>query len=158
MLVLYAAADRYLAPAGRLGMVITQTLFQTKGAGDGFRRFRLGADGAPLRVLRVDDLVDLRPFGDAANWTSVVVLQKGEPTIYPVKYVKWSYDGPGEGQRTGRRRGRGRGRSLPSLVLGRGAGGEGELFRRPNSSPSRSTPHCPDDALDRAAARSRRSI
>ncbi len=90
MLVLYAAADRYLAPAGRLGMVITQTLFQSKGAGDGFRRFRIGSDGSPLRVLRVDDLVDLRPFGDAANWTSVIVLQKGEPTIYPVKYVKWS--------------------------------------------------------------------
>ncbi len=93
MLVLYAAADRYLAPAGRLGMVITQTLFQTKGAGDGFRRFRIGADGPPLRVLRVDDLVDVRPFGDAANWTSVVVLQKGEPTTYPVKYVKWSASG-----------------------------------------------------------------
>ncbi|MGO9114387.1 MAG: N-6 DNA methylase [Thermoguttaceae bacterium] len=90
MLVLYAAADRYLAPSGRLGMVITQTLFQTKGAGDGFRRFRIGVDGPPLRVLRVDDLVDLRPFGDAANWTSIVVLQKGEPTIYPVRYVKWS--------------------------------------------------------------------
>ena len=42
MLMLYAAADRYLKPGGRLGMVITQTLFQTKGAGDGFRRWRLG--------------------------------------------------------------------------------------------------------------------
>ena len=49
MLMLYAAADRYLKPHGRLGMVITQTLFQTKGAGDGFRRFRLGPDGPPLR-------------------------------------------------------------------------------------------------------------
>ena len=99
MLVLYAAADRYLAPAGRLGMVITQTLFQTKGAGDGFRRFRLGSDGPPLRVLSVDDMVQLRPFGDAANWTSVVVLQKGEPTIYPLKYVKWSRREKDEGGR-----------------------------------------------------------
>jgi methylase of polypeptide subunit release factors len=90
MLVLYAVADRYLAPAGRLGMVITQTLFQSKGAGDGFRRFRLGSEGEPLRVLRVDDMVDVSPFADAANWTSTVVLQKGEPTIYPVQYVKWS--------------------------------------------------------------------
>ncbi len=49
MLMLYAAADRYLKPHGRLGMVITQTLFQTKGAGDGFRRFRLGQDGPPLQ-------------------------------------------------------------------------------------------------------------
>ena len=47
MLVLYAAADRYLAPAGRLGMVITQTLFQSKGAGDGFRRFQIGTTVRP---------------------------------------------------------------------------------------------------------------
>jgi hypothetical protein len=100
MLVLYTAADRYLASGGRLGMVITQTLFQSKGAGDGFRRFRLGAEGEPLRVLRVDDLVDVSPFGDAANWTSVVILQKGEPTVYPVKYVKWS---KGREQRAGSR-------------------------------------------------------
>ena len=92
MLVLYSAADRYLASGGRLGMVITQTLFQTKGAGDGLRRFRLGADGLPLRVLQVDDLVAVRPFAPAANWTSVVVLEKGQPTTYPVPYVKWTYE------------------------------------------------------------------
>ena len=89
MLMLYAAADRYLKPHGRLGMVITQTLFQTKGAGDGFRRFRLGPDGPPLKVLRVDDMVALRPFGEAANWTSTIVLQKGAATEYPVPYFKW---------------------------------------------------------------------
>ena len=90
MLMLYATADRYLKPEGRLGMVITQTLFQTRGAGDGFRRFRLGSAGPPLGVLRVDDMVALRPFGDAANWTSTIVLQKGAVTKYPVPYVKWN--------------------------------------------------------------------
>lgn len=89
MLMLYTAADRYLKPGGRLGMVITQTVFQSKGAGDGFRRFRLGTDGPPLGVLRVDDFVALRPFGDASNRTSTIVLQKGETTEYPVRYVKW---------------------------------------------------------------------
>jgi hypothetical protein len=89
MLMLYAAADRYLRSGGRLGMVITQTLFQTSGAGDGFRRLRLGADGPPLKVLRVDDLVALRPFGDAANWTSTLVLEKGAATVYPVPYYLW---------------------------------------------------------------------
>ncbi len=89
MLMLYAAADRYLKPHGRLGMVVTQTLFQTLGAGDGFRRFRLGRDGPPLGVLRVDDLTALRPFGDAANWTSTIVLEKGAATEYPVPYFKW---------------------------------------------------------------------
>ncbi|MBN2577514.1 MAG: N-6 DNA methylase [Pirellulales bacterium] len=89
MLMLYAAADRYLKPGGRLALVITQTLFQTQGAGDGFRRFRLSREGAALRVLRVDDFVEARPFGDAANWTSVIYLEKGNETRYPVKYVKW---------------------------------------------------------------------
>lgn len=90
MLMLYVCADRYLKPGGRLGMVVTQTLFQTKGAGDGFRRFRLGTDGPSLRVLRVDDLVALKPFGDAANWTSTIVLEKGSSTRYPLPYVVWS--------------------------------------------------------------------
>ena len=52
MLVLYAAADRYLHDGGRLGMVITQTLFQSKGAGDGFRRFQLGRRPAAARAAR----------------------------------------------------------------------------------------------------------
>ncbi|MBU4271935.1 MAG: SAM-dependent methyltransferase [Planctomycetes bacterium] len=89
MLMLYAAADKYLKTDGRLGMVLTQTVFQTIGAGDGFRRFRLGPDGPPLKVLRVDDMTALRPFDDAANRTSTIVLQKGAVTQYPVPYVKW---------------------------------------------------------------------
>ena len=59
MLMLYAVADRHLKSGGRLGFVITQTLFQTKGAGDGFRRFRLGNEGEWLKVERVDDFVAL---------------------------------------------------------------------------------------------------
>lgn len=90
MLLLYTAADRYLKANGRLGMVITQTLFQTKGAGDGFRRFRLGSDGEWLRVLGVNDLSRCRPFSEAANWTATITLEKGSPTNYPVPYVKWS--------------------------------------------------------------------
>ncbi len=104
MLMLYAAADSYLKPGGRLGMVITQTLFQTKGAGDGFRRFRLGADGLPLKVLRVDDLVALRPFGNAANWTSTIVLEKGAATQYPVPYYVWGKDKEERRERRAERR------------------------------------------------------
>ena len=92
-LMLYAAADRYLKPRGRLAMVVTQTVFQTKGAGDGFRRFRLG-DGDWLGVIRVNDLADFQPFSNAANWTASVTLEKGCPTVYPVPYVRWSRDGP----------------------------------------------------------------
>jgi hypothetical protein len=93
MLMLATTADRYLRDGGRLGMVFTQTAFQSKGAGDGFRRFRLGSDGPPLQILRVDDLSSFQPFADASNWTATLVLRKGEPTRYPVPYVKWSLAG-----------------------------------------------------------------
>lgn len=93
MLITYASADRFLKRGGRLALVVTQTLFQTKGAGDGFRRFRLGPDGDRLGVLRVDDMAALRPFPDAANLTSIIFLAKGVPTRYPVPYVKWSAGG-----------------------------------------------------------------
>lgn len=93
MLLTYVAADRYLRDGGRLAFVITQTVFQSHASGDGFRRFRLGAEGPPLAVVRVDDLVPLRPFAGAANWTSVLVLERGRPTVYPVPYIKWLRDG-----------------------------------------------------------------
>jgi len=85
----YACIDNYLKDKGKLGFVITQTLFKTKGAGAGFRRFKLGEDGADLRVLHVDDMVALKPFEGAANRTSVVVMQRKAVTRYPVPYTLW---------------------------------------------------------------------
>ncbi|MGD9127009.1 MAG: N-6 DNA methylase [Planctomycetia bacterium] len=90
MLMLYAAADRFLRPGGRLGFVIAQTLFQTRGAGDGFRRFQIGEDGPRLGVFHVDDMVGFKPFPGAANWTAIVFLEKGAETVFPVSYCKWS--------------------------------------------------------------------
>ena len=94
MLMLYAAMDSYLKDGGELGFVITQTVFKTKGAGDGFRRFRLG-DGQELKVLKVNDLVELQPFEGASNRTSTVVLEKGKATDYPVTYTLWQKTKPG---------------------------------------------------------------
>lgn len=95
MLMLYAATDSYLKDGGKLGFVITQTVFKTKGAGDGFRRFHLGDDGPHLKVLSAQDLVDLQPFEGATNRTATVVLLKGEPTSYPVPYILWQKAKPG---------------------------------------------------------------
>jgi len=89
MLFTYAAMDRYLKKRGKLGFVITQTVFKTKGAGDGFRRFRLGQDGEHLRVLHVDDMSRLQPFEGATNRTSVMICQRGLKTRYPVAYTLW---------------------------------------------------------------------
>lgn len=89
MLFTYVAADKYLKKGGKLGFVITQTVFKTKGAGDGFRRFRIGARGDHLGVLQVDDMSRLQPFEGATNRTAVVVLQRGSQSRYPVPYTVW---------------------------------------------------------------------
>jgi hypothetical protein len=92
MLFTYVASDKYLKHGGILGFLITQSVFKTKGAADGFRRFAAGE--TRLKVLRVHDLVSLKPFEGAANRTSMIVLQKGEATTYPVSYVLWQKSGP----------------------------------------------------------------
>ncbi|MCD5408192.1 SAM-dependent DNA methyltransferase [Candidatus Bipolaricaulota bacterium] len=93
ILMAYVAMDRFLKPGGRLGFVITQSLFKTAGAGQGFRRFQLGEQGAPLRVVHVDDMVALNPFEGASNRTAVMVLEKGKLNRYPVPYTVWRKKG-----------------------------------------------------------------
>ena len=42
----------------------------------------------PLKVLLMEDMVNLKPF-QAANKTSLFVMEKGKPTTYPVPAVIW---------------------------------------------------------------------
>ena len=89
VLMLYVAADRYLKPKGKLGFVITQTIFKTEGGGAGFRRLQLG-DGELLRVLQVDDFSNIQCFEGATNRTAVVIIRKGESTQFPLRaYNFW---------------------------------------------------------------------
>jgi len=88
MLFTYAAADHYLARDGKLGFLITQEVFKSKGAGEGFRKFRLGA-GETLKVLKAHDLVSVQPFEGAANKTAAIFLSKRGETEYPVRYTLW---------------------------------------------------------------------
>jgi hypothetical protein len=88
MLFTYAAADHYLAKAGTLGFLITQEVFKSKGAGEGFRKFRLG-DRDTLKVLKAHDLVSVQPFEGAANKTAAIILKKRGQTEYPVPYTVW---------------------------------------------------------------------
>jgi methylase of polypeptide subunit release factors len=90
-LMTYVVADALLKDGGKLGFVITQSVFKTA-AGAGFRRFELPTQHKqkrPLKVLHVDDMVELQPFEAASNRTAVLVLQKGQPTCYPVPYTVW---------------------------------------------------------------------
>jgi type I restriction-modification system DNA methylase subunit len=89
MLCAYAASDYYLKKDGKLGFLITQEVFKSKGAGEGFRRFRLG-DKEPLKVLKAHDLVTVQPFEGAANKTAAIIFKKGQKTEYPVSYTLWA--------------------------------------------------------------------
>ncbi|MCL6613067.1 MAG: N-6 DNA methylase [Firmicutes bacterium] len=88
-LMAYVVSDRFLKNGGKLAFLITQSVWKTAGAGQGFRRFRIGENGEHLRVLQVDDLSELQPFEGASTRTSVFVWQKGQPIRYPVSYIYW---------------------------------------------------------------------
>jgi len=88
MLFTYSCADNYLKDNGILGFVITIEVFKSKGAGEGFRQFELKNKRIPLKVLSMEDMVDVKPF-TAANKTSIFFLKKNEKTIYPVEVIEW---------------------------------------------------------------------
>jgi SAM-dependent methyltransferase len=88
MLMTHIAMKSYLKNGGKLGFVITQSVFKTGGAGQGFRRFMLG-DSTPIKVIHVDDMTELQPFEGATNRTSLMILQKDSENTYPVPYTYW---------------------------------------------------------------------
>jgi len=95
MLMTYVVADRLLQEKGKLGFVLPQTLLKNVGAAQGFRKFfipsKLG-EGTPVHVIHVDDLSSLNPFENTSNQTTVLILEKGNPTTYPVPYTIWRKD------------------------------------------------------------------
>ncbi len=92
MLMTYTTCDALLKMNGRLGFVISQSVFKTAGSGQGFRRFAIPVEGqrdVPLKAVYADDMVDLNPFEGASNRTAVLVIEKGRATKYPVPYTLW---------------------------------------------------------------------
>jgi len=92
-LMLYESMRRYLKDGGKLGFVITQSVFKT-GAAQGFRHFRILTDHRskeiPVRAESADDFTDFQPFEGATNRTAMIVVRKGMPTTFPMKhYTVW---------------------------------------------------------------------
>ena len=93
MLFVYASSDYYLVNNGKLGFLITQEVFKSKGAGEGFRKFSFGNHGnnnTYLKIIKAHDLVSIKPFEGAANKTAAIFIKKGEKTKYPVPYYLWT--------------------------------------------------------------------
>lgn len=82
--------DRYLRSGGLCSFIVKQPLL-TNVSGKTFRRFTIRRlrETIPLHVHKVADLRQVNPFG-IANETAIIVLQKGERTVYPVPYEIWT--------------------------------------------------------------------
>jgi hypothetical protein len=100
MAMTYVAADRFLRRGGRLGFVVSQSLFKSVGAGQGFRRFTL-PDGTEIGPTIAEDMLELNPFEGATNRTAILVLAKGKEVKYPVPYSYWVKKEEGRGSRVG---------------------------------------------------------
>lgn len=92
MLFVYACMDDYCLPHGKLSFVTTQSVFQSKDAGRGFRRFQISTE-KPIRVLGVHDFTAIQPFEGAVNRTAVMTADMKGVTQYPLPYTVWSVRG-----------------------------------------------------------------
>jgi len=94
-LMTYVSIDKYIRYNGKLGFVITQSVFKTN-ASSGFRKFILPHE-IPIKIINVDDMIELKPFEGVGNRTSIVLLQKGKKTKYPIPYNYWVKSTKGKG-------------------------------------------------------------
>lgn len=89
--VLYSAADHWLKDDGKIGILITWTVFKSASA----RGFRLGflPNGRGLRIKEIASLTRIQPFPDATNETSIYIGEKvksGKTAVFETtRYEEW---------------------------------------------------------------------
>lgn len=87
--ITFQAIMKWLAPGGKLGFFITATVFSNESS-QGFRRFQ-DDDGTPIAaILQVEDFKALAPFEGVTNHPSLLIVEQGRRTVYPIPYVIWS--------------------------------------------------------------------
>lgn len=89
MIMTYVALENYLKDERKLGFIITQSVLKSTGAGQGFRRCRLG-NQTPFAIISVDDMSKIRPFEGVANRTAIIIIEKNKEMKYPLRsYSEW---------------------------------------------------------------------
>jgi hypothetical protein len=88
MLFVARSMSHYLKDDGRLGFLITASVFKSELAGRGFRR-RRASNGGSYSFLRIEDLSNLRVFDEAANLTALLIAGGGPQTTQRVPLTKW---------------------------------------------------------------------
>lgn len=90
VLITAVVIDRFLVEGGIMSFVLRQAIFKSEKNGALLRRFRLGEEGVPFRILRLDDLQKIKPFAGVNLRAALVLIRKGEEHTFPVPYYLWS--------------------------------------------------------------------
>ena len=89
MLFVARCLDTYLVDGGKLGFVITSTVFQSELAGRGFRRRHLPPDSS-YSFTHIDDMSSMKVFEDATNQTSVLIAEKTPLDRKRIPVTRWA--------------------------------------------------------------------
>jgi hypothetical protein len=89
----YAVMDHFVKEEGVLALIVHVSLFKTSGAGEGYRRFKLG-NREDFCIEEAHDFQSFQPFQTHAHMhiktrTLTFRALKGCPTKYPVPYTIW---------------------------------------------------------------------
>ena len=88
MLFTAYCVDQYLKSDGKLGFVITNTIFKSELAGRGFRKRQL-PNNRRYHFEHIDDMTDLQVFSNATNQTAVVTVRTRGTQPNPLPVTKW---------------------------------------------------------------------
>ena len=91
-LFVYRAVERHAAPHAKMGFVLPLSLFQSRHAGAGFRRF-CATGGRQYGLRALNDFSRVKVFGDAANRTAVALFDVDKAAAYPTPYIEWDNGG-----------------------------------------------------------------
>ncbi|MGB9762778.1 MAG: Eco57I restriction-modification methylase domain-containing protein, partial [Minisyncoccia bacterium] len=88
MLFIAVSIEKYLSDNGTLAMLCPFTLFKVT-AGNGFRYVLAKKDNPPRKIIKIIDLVEMKPFQGSTTRTSALILKKGSKTKFPVDTELW---------------------------------------------------------------------
>jgi hypothetical protein len=88
MLFVARSMAEYVASSGRLGFLVTATIFKSELAGRGFRQRKL-PEGGRYSFDALEDLSDLRVFDEAANVTALLTASHGDAEGRQVPLQVW---------------------------------------------------------------------
>lgn len=86
--VTFSVLERYLAPGGKLGFFLPESVFTTPSSA-GFRRLSVLNGRIPCRAMLVEDFSDVRPFDGVSNHPTFLVVQRDAMPQFPIPYRVW---------------------------------------------------------------------